>query len=68
MKPKILEIFEKYGVNIDYDSAESITNDIIEECMLAFLINYDGKVNPMSLKEMLDEQLGINEFYFDKDE
>jgi hypothetical protein len=63
---KILELFEKYGVSADYDSAESITNDIIEECMMAFLINYEGKINPMDLKEMLDEQLGINKFYFDR--
>jgi|NOAtaT_6_FD_contig_21_6938150_length_503_multi_6_in_0_out_0_1 hypothetical protein len=67
MKPKILEIFEKHNISVEYEQAESIINDIIEECIFTFLMNYQGKLNPIELKQLLDEQFGINLFYY-KDE
>jgi len=65
MKPKILEIIDTLNLTIDREQAEAFANAVVEECMFAFLLNYEGKINPITLKEMLDEQLGINEFYFE---
>jgi hypothetical protein len=63
MKPKIVEIAE--SLNIDAVSAEKFASAIIDECVFAFLMNYEGKINPLSIKELLDDALGLNEFYFD---
>jgi len=65
MKPKIVEIVENLSLNLTADQAEELANAIIEECMYAVLINYDGKINPIAIKEILDDHFGINKFYFD---
>ncbi len=66
MKPKIVEIVQQLDVSITRDKAESFANAIIDELVLAILLNYEGKINPITLKEMLNDQLGIGDFYFDE--
>lgn len=62
MIPKFIDLASQHNIVADRDSLENYVNAIIEECVFAILINYEGKINPMSLKEMIEEHLGINEF------
>lgn len=64
MKPRILEIADKLNLHLTFEQAESFANEIIDECIYAILMNYEGKMNPVALKEMIDDQLGTNQFYF----
>lgn len=43
---------------------------IVDECIFAFLCSYDGKINPLVVKELLTEHLNLNdnEFYYDENE
>jgi hypothetical protein len=66
MKPKIVEIVEQLNLSLSRDEAEAFASAIIEEFVFAMLLNYEGKINPITLKEMLDDQLGLGDFYFDE--
>ena len=68
MKPRILEIADKLNLHLTFEQAESFANEIIDECIYAILMNYEGKMNPVALKEMLDDQLGTNQFYFNQND
>lgn len=68
MKPRILEIADKLNLHLTFEQAESFANEIIDECIYAILMNYEGKMNPVALKEMIDDQLGTNQFYFNQND
>lgn len=65
MKPRIVQIVEQLHLSLTRDQAEAFANEIIEECVLSVLLNYEGKINPVTLKEMLDDQLGLGDFYYE---
>jgi hypothetical protein len=58
------ELSKKYSISGD---AAQLFNTIIDECVFAFLMSYEGKINPLIVKEMLMDHFNLNdhEFYYD---
>lgn len=63
------QILNEYTINGELQ-VEKFVEALIDESIFAFLMAYDGKLNPLVVKESLMEYYGLtgDDFYYDPNE